>query len=140
MDLGCKQEWAGHKEEARASFARSAAAIKPTPDAVVPIDTRTLSAFLALDYSGMGENEKALEQAKRAVAEYKDDAVSSVQTELLLAVVQARAGQADSALSTISQILDKPYGITRAQLRLDPIWDPLRKDPRFQKLCQEPTK
>ena len=100
MDLGCKQEWAGHKEEARASFARSVAAIKPTPDAVVPIDTRTLSAFLALDYSGLGENEKALEQAKRAVAEYKDDAVSSQQTEQLLAIVQARAGQVDSALST----------------------------------------
>ena len=140
MDLGFKQEWAGHKEEARASFARSVAAIKPTPDAVVPIDTRTLSAFLAWDYSGLGENEKALEQAERAVAEYKDDALSSQQTEQLLAVVQARAGQVDSALSTISQILDKPYGITRAQLRLDPIWDPLRKDPRFEKLCEEPTK
>ena len=81
-----------------------------------------------------------MEQAKRAVAEYKDDAVSSQQTEQLLAAVQARAGQVDSALSTISQILDKPYGITRAQLQLEPVWDPLRKDPRFQKLCEEKPK
>jgi TolB-like protein/class 3 adenylate cyclase/Tfp pilus assembly protein PilF len=138
--LALSQEWAGHRQEARVTFARAVAAIKPTPDAVVPIDARTLSAFLAWDYSGLGENEKALEEAKRAVAEYKDDTVSSVQTELVLGVVQARAGQVDPALSTISHVLDKPYGTTRAELRLDPMFDPLRKDPRFEKLCQEPAK
>jgi hypothetical protein len=34
-----------------------------------------------------------------------------------------------------------PYGqppITPALLRLDPVWDPLRNDPRFQQLCQDP--
>jgi TolB-like protein/Tfp pilus assembly protein PilF len=137
-ELALCQEWAGHKEEARATFARAVAAIKPTPDAVVPVDSRVLSSFLAWDYSGLGQAEKALEQAKRAVAEYKDDALAKAQAEQVLAVVQLRSGDADSALATISHLLEAPYGITRAQLRLDPLWDPLRKDPRFAKLVAEP--
>jgi TolB-like protein/Tfp pilus assembly protein PilF len=138
--LALCQEWAGHKEEARATFARALTTIKPTPDAVVPVDSRYLSSFLAWDYSGLGRTDEALEQAKRAVIEYKNDALGEAQAELVLAVVQARSGDIDSALTTISHQLDAPYGITRAQLRLDPIWDPLRKDPRFEKLCREQQK
>jgi TolB-like protein/Tfp pilus assembly protein PilF len=135
--LALCQESAGRSEEARATFARAAAAIKPTPDANVPVDSRVLSAYLAWDYSGLGQTEKALEQAKRAVAEYKDDALAKPQSESILAVIQARAADNDSALTTISKLLEEPYGLSRANLRLDPLWDPLRKDPRFQKLCQE---
>ena len=138
--LALTQEWAGHQEEARATFARAVAAIKPTPDAVVPVDGRYLSSFLALNYSGLGRTDEALQQAKRAVTEYKNDALGERKAEQLLAVVQARSGDIESALITISHQLDAPYGITRGQLRLDPLWDPLRKDPRFQKLCEEQTK
>jgi tetratricopeptide (TPR) repeat protein len=136
-ELAVCQEFAGRKEEARATFARAAAAIKPTPDTVVPIDSRVLSAYLAWDYSGLGQTQNALEQAKSAVAEYKDDALAKPQSELILAVIQARAGDTDSALTTISKLLEEPYGITRGDLRFDPIWDPLRNDPRFQKLCED---
>jgi tetratricopeptide (TPR) repeat protein len=137
--LALCQESAGRREEARATFARAAAAIKPTPDAIVPVDARVLSAYLAWDYSGLGQTQKALEQAKRAVAEYKDDALAQPQSEHILAVIQARAGDTDSALTTISKLLEIPYGLTRGQLRVDPIWDPLRKDPRFAKLIAEPS-
>jgi len=50
------------------------------------------------------------------------------------------------AISTLTQLLQTPYGagaanygtpVTPALLRLDPIWDPLRGDPAFQKLCEE---
>ena len=136
-DLAFCQEWAGHKEDARATFARAIAAIKPTPNSVVPIDSRVLSSYLAWDYAGLGRMAEALEQAKRAVTEYKDDAVAEPHAEFALAVIQGRSGDVDSALATISHLLDRPYGITRAQLRLDPLWDLLRDDPRFQKLIAE---
>src|SRR5262249_47722480 len=136
-DLGLCQEWAGHNAQARTTFTRAAAAIKPTPDSTVPVDSRTLSSFLAWNYVGLGQNEEALKEAKRAVTEYADDALSKPLTEQILAVIQARSGDSDSALATINHVLDVPYGLTRASLRQDPMWDPLRKDARFQKLCQE---
>jgi hypothetical protein len=54
-------------------------------------------------------------------------------------------GENDRAIATLTRLLQTPYGgwlyspppITPALLRLDPIWDPLRADPAFQKLCEE---
>jgi hypothetical protein len=48
-------------------------------------------------------------------------------------------GENNRAISTLTQLLQTPYlvPITPALLRLDPIWDPLRADPAFQKLCEE---
>jgi hypothetical protein len=55
------------------------------------------------------------------------------------------AGENDRAISILTQLLQTPYGgwlyiaapVTPAFLRLDPLWDPLRSDPAFQKLCEE---
>ena len=65
--------------------------------------------------------------------------------EELLAFVQTVLGENSRAISTLTQLLKTPYGsliygpvpVTPALLRLDPIWDPLRTDPAFQKLCEE---
>jgi hypothetical protein len=134
--LGFCQELAGHKDDARATFARSITKLKPTPDAVVPVDSRTLGSFLALSYAGLGQKEKALEEAKRAVADYGDDALSKPFAEWALAVIEARFGDADSALDALPHLLEVPGGTATGLLRVDPLWDPLRRDPRFQKLCQ----
>jgi hypothetical protein len=52
--------------------------------------------------------------------------------------------EADQAISTLTQLLQTPYSgwvepfaITPALLRLDPLWDSLRADPAFQKLCEQ---
>jgi serine/threonine-protein kinase len=61
-----------------------------------------------------------------------------------LAEIQTMVGENHSAISGLTELLQTPYEsrcyglvITPALLRLDPIWDPLRADPAFQKLCQE---
>jgi TolB-like protein/class 3 adenylate cyclase/Tfp pilus assembly protein PilF len=138
--LGYCQKFAGHSDEARATFTRAAAAMKPTPDSVVVVDARNLPCYLAWAYAGLGEKEKALDQARHAIADYDSDALVKPFAETSLAVVQAQTGDIDSAISALPHLLEVPNGETCGGLRLNPLWDPLRKDPRFQKLCQNPNK
>jgi hypothetical protein len=48
-------------------------------------------------------------------------------------------GDADDAIPILKRLLQTPYAlaITPALLRLDPTWDPIRNDPRFQELAAE---
>jgi TolB-like protein/class 3 adenylate cyclase/Tfp pilus assembly protein PilF len=138
--LGYCQKFAGKDNDARDTFTRAAAAMKPTPDSVVVVDARLMPSCLAQVYAGLGEKEKALEQARHAIADYDNDALSKPFAEAALATVQAQVGEIDSAISGLSHLLEVPNGETSGDLRINPFWDPLRKDPRFQKLCQNPDK
>ena len=64
----------------------------------------------------------------------------------ILARVSAKMGEPDRAMAALQKLLSIPYEgpltaanvpLTPALLRLDPMFDPLRNDPRFQKLCEE---
>src|SRR5215813_9355095 len=135
--LGYCQKLAGKDDDARATFTRVVAAIKPTPDSVVAVDARLLPVCLAQVYAGLGEKEKALEQARRAIADYDGDALAKPYAEVALATVQAQVGDIDSAIAALPHLLEIRNGETRGDLRISPFWDPLRKDPRFQKLIAE---
>src|SRR5215831_10177779 len=134
MQLGYCYEGAGRLNEAHAAFVRAIQAFKPSPDTIIAPDALGLPEFVALTYAGLGEKEKAFAQAKQAVADYADDAVNKPAAETVLAQIQARFGDFDSAIAALPHLLEVPAGITAADLRLNPVWDPLRKDPRFQKL------
>jgi hypothetical protein len=62
-----------------------------------------------------------------------------------LTLIQTIFGAISQAISTLTRLLKTPYSswfysrtpVTPALLRLDPLWDPLRADPAFQKLCEE---
>src|SRR4051812_15085481 len=140
VQLGFCQQWTGRDEDARRSFSRAIEAIKPKPDTPVPADANGTPSTLALAYSGLGEKEKALEQAKRAVSDYATDAVNKPNAETALAQIQARFGDADAAIAALPHLLEVPAGLTTANLRFDPFWDPLRKDPRFEKLLADNSK
>jgi len=99
-----------------------------------------LPSFLAWAYAGLGDKGKALAQAQQALADYKDDALEAPLAEMVLAQIEARFGDADSAIAALPRLLEKPAHLTRANLQLDPFWDPHRNDPRFQKLCEEKPK
>jgi tetratricopeptide (TPR) repeat protein len=64
------------------------------------------------------------------------DAVGGVLFLSNLAQVQARAGEAAEAVKTLQQLLSIPagYNVSIQRLKIDPVWDPIRKDPGFQQL------
>jgi hypothetical protein len=96
----------------------------------------------------MGQKDSAFREAKRAIMlllRAKDPA-SGPGAEENLAAIQTIFRENNRAITTLSRLLQTPYSvswlnystpITSALLRLDPLWDPLRSDPAFQKLCEE---
>ena len=134
IQLGFCQQWTGRDADARRSFSRAIEAIKPKPDAPALHGT---SNFLALAYAGLGEKAKALEQAQGSVKDYGTDGVKKPLAEITLAQIQAHFGDDDAAIAALPHLLEAPAGLTTANLKLDPFWDPLRKDPRFQKLATQ---
>src|SRR5205807_9766995 len=138
VQLGFCQQWTGRDEDARRSFSRAIDAIKPKPDSPVPPDANGTPNTLALAYAGLGEKAKALEQAQRSVKDYDMDAVNQPWALTTLAQIQARFGDHDAAIAALPHLLEVPAGLTAASLNLDPLWDPLRKDPRFVTLVAEP--
>jgi len=102
-----------------------------------------LPATLAQVEAGLGSKAEALEQARRAIAllPASRDAWFGPNFEEVQARVQARFGQRDEAIAALQRLVAMPYGLwpaTQQTLRLDPDWDTLRADPRFQKLLQLP--
>ena len=124
----------------RAVVGSECAALKPTLDALFAKDpgrTGTLQQASWVDVC-LGRNADALASARRVVAlmPVGKDAFAGAYALTGLAEIDAQAGDADEAIATISNLLAMPAGnvMTIKRLKLDPVFDPLRKDPRFQNL------
>ena len=109
-------------------------------------DNVGVTVMLSLANAVLGERASALKEAERTIMLYPraKDSVSGPTFEETLAVIQTILGEKSRAISTLTRLLQTPYDsglyglpVTPALLRLDPLWDPLRTDPAFQKLCQE---
>jgi len=96
---------------------------------------------LALGFAaaGLGLKDEAIPEGRKATTlmPVSRDAYSGPSYLGFLAQLYVRLGENDQALDTLGQLLAVPssgVAISPALLKLDPVWDPLRKDPRFQKL------
>jgi TolB-like protein len=104
-----------------------------------------LLATLAWSETWLGDKSAALKHAQEAVVlmpASKEPRVGP-SYEDTLARIQAQLGEKDAAITALQHLLVTSYSspvVTPALLRLDPDWDNLRGDPRFQKLCEEKPK
>jgi TolB-like protein len=140
ISLGDLQRLAGDAATARASYAQARdeleAQLKQQPD------NTDVMLGLARAYAGLQDRKLALQHAEKALElrpESQDVRVARKYQETL-ARIASQVGETDRAIKILQHLLTVPYGdppITPALLRLDPTWDPLRGDPRFQELCKD---
>jgi len=95
-----------------------------------------------LSYLCLGRNAYALRIARQAVDSLPigKDALSGPESLAALAQIEARTGSPEEAVKILRQLLTVPAGlvISIARLKIDPVWDPIRDNPGFQKLLSEP--
>ncbi len=98
-------------------------------------------ALLGEILAALGQKDAAISEGKRAteLLPESQDAYDGPQISAGLAVIYAWVGEHDEALGLLDHLLQTPSGITVPLLKLDPAWDPLRKDPRFEKLIASPA-
>lgn len=142
--LGWAQELAGDHGAAQQTFQHARteleAFLKEQPEHSV------LLGDLALTCMGLGDKTGALQFAERAMAvnPIEKDPINGPDVLEVYARVAARMGESDRAFGALEKLLALPYNggpasqvpLTPALLRLDPMFDPLRGDERFQQLLE----
>ena len=125
------------KAKARASF-EEARAIAERLVRENPLDAPQHS-LLGQIYAGLDRKDDAVAEGKRAVELVPEskDAVDSPPIALALAEIYVSIGDFDSAIPLLEHSLSTPGGLTIPLLTLDPVWDPLRDDPRFAQILAE---
>jgi len=143
--LGWAQDVAGDHDSARESWSQARSELEPflkeQPENLV------LMGDLALTNTALGDKTAAMALVERAIAmmSIEKDAVDGPAPIEILARVAAQMGEPDRAIAALQKVLSLPHQgplafnvpLTPALLRLDPMFYPLRNDPRFEKLCKE---
>ena len=142
--LGWAQEVAGDHAAAQETWRQARSELEPLLKEQP--ENWGLICDLALTNMGLGDKAAAFSFVEKAMAvvPIEKDAMDGPSPIELLARVSAQMGEPDRAIGALQKLLSIPYDgalgegapLTPALLRLDPMFDPLRNDPRFQKLAQ----
>jgi TolB-like protein/Flp pilus assembly protein TadD len=124
----------GDETSARAAFLRARAQqeeeMRGHPD-----EAEVLSDLGLID-AALGRKEEALNEGRRAMelARSVKDAFGEPSVKMCFAIICAWTGERESALGQLEALTKTPGFQTYGTLRLNPMWDPLRGDPRFEKI------
>jgi serine/threonine-protein kinase len=121
-----------HAEEARIALEE---ALRKHPE-----DSR-IHASLGLAYAYLGRKEEAIREGKRAVSLYPQskDAYGAPHYVNSLAMIYTVVGEYEEAINRLEYLMSVASGdiVSIPVLRMDPVWDPLRQHPRFQRLLED---
>ena len=136
--IGDIEQFAGNTTSARESY-QNARVLLLNAIAKDPYEPQAHADLAAVD-AALGLKEEALREAQRAIElePVKRSARSGLAWLVNLALVQARLSDHDQAIKGLEELMkmaNAGEAISPWQLKLDPLWDPLRADPRFQKLA-----
>jgi serine/threonine-protein kinase len=124
----------GDQEKAKIAFmaarAEVAAVVERDPEFAPAIS------FLGMIDAGLGRKEDALREGRRAceLVPPSKDALDGVALAVNLAQIYVWTGEKDLAIAQIEAVEHWPTYLTYGLLKLQPIWDPLRDDARFEKI------
>jgi TolB-like protein/class 3 adenylate cyclase len=132
---------AGQKSAARSEAEQARALLEAQLAKRAPGD-RTSLTEVAWIYVCLGRNDDALRIAREATEAMRieKDAIFGANFLLGLAQIEAHTGRSDEAVKVLRQLLTIPAGeyVSVTRLKIDPVWDPIRNNPEFQKLLSEP--
>ncbi|MBV8212335.1 MAG: hypothetical protein JOZ08_03815 [Verrucomicrobia bacterium] len=102
-------------------------------------DDAGLISVLGLIDAALGRKQKAIQEARQAteMLPISKDAVEGPPLVSKLALVYAWTGEPDLAFQELKISVKMPAGLHYGELKLDPAWDPIRTDPRFEKMLAE---
>jgi len=131
---GVVARWQGDLAKAHAAFSATRSEVEKTLEKQ-PDFASALSLLGVID-AGLGRKEEALREGRRAceLLPISKDAISGVALAVNLAQIYAWTGERNLAIEQIAEVERVPNTLSYGLLKLHPYWDPLRGDPRFEKI------
>jgi TolB-like protein/class 3 adenylate cyclase/Tfp pilus assembly protein PilF len=134
---GVVARWQHDAPRAQSAFASARAdlqkVVETQPDLAIAVS------FLGVMDAGLGRKEEAIREGRRAceLLPIEKDAIDGVFIAANLAQILAWTGEKAAAIEQLAKVESVPNQVSYGLLKLEPVWDELRGDPRFEKLVAE---